>query len=163
DVPPVPGHTTGNKRRHRLHPTVPGVFRKARNDVSYNGYLIPSGAMIEMNMIHGFRASSLYDEPKKFCPFRFLHGDKRENKDHGVPDRSSGESSEQPFPPMFGVGRHTCPGRELAKLNMLCFLMAFLAKFDHELIEGQRFEGVMPANAPKDKLRVILRTRTAVP
>ncbi|CAN0343968.1 unnamed protein product, partial [Hapterophycus canaliculatus] len=37
----------------RLHPTVPGVFRKARKDVSYNGYRIPSGSMINMNMIHG--------------------------------------------------------------------------------------------------------------
>ncbi|CAN0360721.1 unnamed protein product, partial [Hapterophycus canaliculatus] len=41
------------KRRYRLHPAVPGVFRTTRKDVSYNGYLIPSGSRIEMNMIHG--------------------------------------------------------------------------------------------------------------
>ncbi|CAN0222338.1 unnamed protein product [Hapterophycus canaliculatus] len=63
---------------------------------------------------------------------------------------------------MFGVGRHTCPGRELAKLEMLLFLKSFLTKFDYELVGGQSFKGVLPANGPKDKLRVILRTKTAV-
>ncbi len=60
---------------------------------------------------------------------------------------------------MFGFGRHMCPGRELAKLEMLMFLRAFLAKFDYELVEGQSFKGVLPTNAPRDKLRVILNRR----
>ncbi len=60
---------------------------------------------------------------------------------------------------MFGLGRHMCPGRELAKLEMITFLKAFLTKFDYELVEGQRFEGVLTSNGPTDKLRVVLKVR----
>lgn len=61
---------------------------------------------------------------------------------------------------MFGLGRHACPGRELAKLEMLMFLRSFLAKFEYELVEGQSFEGVLPTNGPKDKLRVVLKAKS---
>lgn len=54
-----------------------------------------------------------------------------------------------------------CPGRELAKLEMLLFLREFLTKFDYELVEGQSFRGVLPANGMKDKLRVILKLKSA--
>ena len=63
---------------------------------------------------------------------------------------------------MFGFGRHMCPGRELSKLEMLMFLRTFLTKFDYELVEGQSFKGVLPTNAPKDKLRVILKRKAGV-
>ncbi len=53
-----------------------------------------------------------------------------------------------------------CPGRELAKLEMITFLKVFLTKFDYELVEGQRFQGVLPSNGPKDKLRVVLKVRS---
>lgn len=97
----------------------------------------------------------------RFCPFRFRHGDKSKGEDSAALDRPAGGSAEEPPPPMFGVGRHTCPGRELAKLEMLLFLKAFLSKFDYEVVEGQSFKGVLPANAPKDKLKVVLRMRSA--
>lgn len=38
---------------------------------------------------------------------------------------------------MFGFGTHLCPGRELAKLEILLFLRAFLTRFDYDLVEGQ--------------------------
>ncbi|CAN0034904.1 unnamed protein product [Scytosiphon promiscuus] len=143
----------------RLHPAVPGVFRKALNDVSYNGYLIPSGATINMNMIHGFRANSLYDEPKKFCPLRFLHGDNGDSEDGSDSNKPRGVPAKQPPPKMFGVGRHTCPGRELSKLEMLLFFKAFLSKFDYELVGGQSFKGCLPSNGPEDKLLAILKIK----
>lgn len=62
---------------------------------------------------------------------------------------------------MFGLGRNSCPGRELAKIEMLMFLKEFLTKFDYELVEGQSFQAVMPANGPEDKLRVTLRLKSA--
>lgn len=61
---------------------------------------------------------------------------------------------------MFGLGRHMCPGRELAKLEMLMFLKAFLTKFDYELVEGQSLKGVLPSNGPTDKLRVVLTVKS---
>eukprot|EP00903_Cladosiphon_okamuranus_P015051 g13924.t1 len=145
----------------RMQPAVGSVFRKTRVDVNYNGYLIPEGETINWSMIHGFRAESLYPEAEKFCPFRFLHGDNI--NDQGASSKTSpGEMpAEQPRPPMFGSGRHICPGRELAKLEMLLLLKEFLPKFDYQLVEGQSFQGVLPVNGPKDKLRVILKLKSA--
>ena len=40
---------------------------------------------------------------------------------------------------MFGYGKHLCPGRELAKLEMILFLKMFLRKFEYQLVEGQVF------------------------
>lgn len=44
---------------------------------------------------------------------------------------------EQLRPEIFGFGRHMCPGRELAKLEILLFLRTFLEKFDYELVDRQ--------------------------
>lgn len=90
-----------------------------------------------------------------------MHGGKSKGDDNAAGNRPAGGSTEEPPPPMFGVGRHTCPGRELSKLEMLLFLKAFLTKFDYEVVEGQSFKGVLPGNGPKDRLRVILKTRSA--
>lgn len=47
------------------------------------------------------------------------------------------KSSQNPRPLMFGFGRHMCPGRELAKLEIILFLRTFLRKFNYRLVEGQ--------------------------
>lgn len=95
----------------------------------------------------------------RFCPFRFLHGDRSKDTASASP---SGVAAEQPIPAMFGLGRHMCPGRELAKLEMIMFLKSFLTKFDYELVEGQSVKGVLPSNGPKDKLRVVLKPKVGV-
>lgn len=46
-------------------------------------------------------------------------------------------TKEEPRPEMFGFGKHMCSGRELAKLELICFMKAFLANFDYKLTEGQ--------------------------
>ena len=44
---------------------------------------------------------------------------------------------DQPRPLMFGYGKHMCPGKELAKLEILLFLKFFLPKYEYRLVEGQ--------------------------
>jgi len=95
----------------------------------------------------------------RFCPFRFLHGDKSKGAGSAASASPAGGPAEQPIPPMFGVGRHMCPGRELAKLEMIMFLRVFLGQFDYEVVAGQSFKGVLPTNGPKDKLRVVLKPK----
>lgn len=97
----------------------------------------------------------------RFCPFRFMHGDKINEEGAAASGNPDQVPVKQPPPPMFSLGRHMCPGRELAKLEMLLFLKEFLTKFDYELVEGQSFKGVLPVNEPKDKLRVILKLKSA--
>lgn len=68
---------------------------------------------------------------RRFCPFRFLRGDKAEN------DGSNITSREQPRPEIWGFGKRMCPGRELAKLEILLFLQMFLPRFDYDVVKGQ--------------------------
>ncbi|CAM9890676.1 unnamed protein product [Ectocarpus sp. 8 AP-2014] len=144
---------------NRLHPAVGAVFRTTRKDMSYNGYLIPEGETISWNLTQGSLAETLYPEPRKFCPFRFLHGDEKKDTDSAASPVAGARSSGQPIPAMWGFGKHMCPGRELAKLEMVLFMKTFLTKFDFEVVEGQSFSGSLPTNAPKDKLRVILKAK----
>ena len=51
--------------RLRLYPVINSVFRKTKEDVTFNGYLIPGGEMINWNWLHQNRAPSLYPSPKK--------------------------------------------------------------------------------------------------
>ena len=44
---------------------------------------------------------------------------------------------DQPRPQMFGFGKHMCPGKELAKLEIVLFLKFFLPKYGYQLVEGQ--------------------------
>lgn len=107
--------------------------------------------------------SSDVNTSPRFCPFRFIKGNKREDEGTtlAAPTSAGGEPEGQPRPEMWGFGMHMCPGRELAKLEMLLFLKAFLTKFDYELVEGQSLKGVLPANGPKDSLRVVLKVKGA--
>ena len=43
----------------------------------------------------------------------------------------------QPRPQMFGFGKHMCPGKELAKLEIALFLKYFLSNYGYQLVEGQ--------------------------
>ena len=44
---------------------------------------------------------------------------------------------------------------------LIMFLKEFLPKFGYELVEGQSFQGVLPVNGPKDKLRIVLKSKPA--
>lgn len=92
---------------------------------------------------------------RSVCPFRFLHGrgTQRTASDatSGDPDVSTGASihgemscdrgkpreSPAPVPPVFGFGKHMCPGRELANLELVTVLRRFLTEFDFHIVEGQ--------------------------
>ena len=91
-----------------------------------------------------------------------MHGDNTSSDSAAASVIPGGVPAEQPRPPLFGLGRRRCPGRGLAKLEMLImFLKEFLPKFGYELVEGQSFQGVLPVNGPKDKLRIVLKSKPA--
>ncbi|CAN0564928.1 unnamed protein product, partial [Ectocarpus sp. 12 AP-2014] len=80
---------------------------------------------------------SVHWSSPRFCPFRFLHGGEKKDTDSGASPVAGARSSGQPIPPMWGFGKHMCPGRELAKLEIVLFMKTFLTKFDFEVVEGQ--------------------------
>ncbi|KAL5714167.1 (+)-abscisic acid 8'-hydroxylase [Ranunculus cassubicifolius] len=87
------------------------TFREAVADVEYNGYLIPKGWKVMPLFRNIHHNPDIFPDPKKFDPSRF-------------------EVSPKPntFLP-FGNGAHSCPGSELAKLEMLILVHHLLTKF----------------------------------
>nr|ACF88453.1 unknown [Zea mays] len=87
------------------------TFREAVEDVEYQGYLIPKG----WKVLPLFR--NIHHSPDHFpCPDKF--------------DPSRFEVAPKPntFMP-FGNGTHSCPGNELAKLEMLVLFHHLVTKY----------------------------------
>ncbi|KAL0369831.1 UNVERIFIED_CONTAM: Abscisic acid 8'-hydroxylase 2 [Sesamum angustifolium] len=80
------------------------TFREAVEDVEFQGYVIPKGWKVLPLFRSIHHSSDFFPQPEKFDPSRFE-----------VPPRPN------TYMP-FGNGVHSCPGSELAKLEMLIFL-----------------------------------------
>lgn len=80
------------------------TFREAVHDVEFEGYVIPKGWKVLPLFRSIHHCADFFPQPEKFDPSRFE-----------VPPRPN------TFMP-FGNGVHSCPGSELAKLEMLVFL-----------------------------------------
>lgn len=89
----------------RRRPAVAGVFRKTSKDISLGKSVsVPAGTTLSIGSVAGSQSPALYEEPKKDCPLRFLH--------------ASSSSRPEPEPPLFGFGKHMCPGQHLAQVEM---------------------------------------------
>ncbi|ONK72763.1 uncharacterized protein A4U43_C04F22910 [Asparagus officinalis] len=87
------------------------TFREAVEDVEYGGYLIPKGWKVLPLFRNIHHSADNFPEPEKFDPSRF-------------------EAAPKPntFMP-FGSGTHSCPGNELAKLEILVLLHHLATKY----------------------------------
>nr|QNS29973.1 cytochrome P450 [Nothapodytes nimmoniana] len=83
---------------------LPFTFREAVEDVEFGGYLIPKGWKILPLFRSIHHSEEFFPQPEKFDPSRFE-----------MPPRPN------TYMP-FGNGMHSCPGSELAKLEMLVLL-----------------------------------------
>ncbi|KAK4492064.1 hypothetical protein RD792_002858, partial [Penstemon davidsonii] len=91
------------------------TFREAVEDVEFQGYVIPKGWKVLplFRTIH--HSADFFPQPDKFDPSRFE-----------VPPRPN------TYMP-FGSGVHSCPGSELAKLEMLIFLHHFTTTYRYSI------------------------------
>ncbi|KAF8202965.1 cytochrome P450 [Pholiota molesta] len=105
----------------RWHAITPlAVPHRAIRDDEYNGYKIPAGATVTANAWAILHDETLYPEPFKFNPERFL-------KDGAI------SFDLQPDPLLaggFGYGRRVCPGRYLAIDSAWIAISSILATFD---------------------------------
>ncbi|KAI5114921.1 hypothetical protein M0805_001012 [Coniferiporia weirii] len=91
-----------------------GLAHSADEDDVYNGYFIPAGTTMLSNIWAMHRDPSVYTEPDKFIPERWL----------------------QDKPPLdvrktaFGFGRRICPGRFFAENAIFISIASILATFD---------------------------------
>jgi len=105
-----------------------GVPKRVRKDDTYKGYFIPAGAIIFENIWKMFRDESVYPEPEKFDPERFLK------------DGKLNPSIRDPEERVFGAGRRICPGRFFAMRIMFLNVACILTLFDIEAPTNEKLE-----------------------
>ncbi|KAK4840635.1 hypothetical protein QYF36_014405 [Acer negundo] len=109
------------KETLRLYPPSPIIaLREAMEDCTLsNGYHIPAGTRLMVNVWKIQRDERVWPDPDRFCPERFLTS----NKDTDV----RGQNFEL-IP--FGSGRRSCPGASLALQVVHFTLASFLHSFE---------------------------------
>ncbi|KAF3431073.1 hypothetical protein FNV43_RR25803 [Rhamnella rubrinervis] len=112
------------KETFRLHPAVPLLPRKAIAEVEICDFTVPKGAQVLVNAWAIGRDSSIWDNPDKFMPERFLESDidVRGRNFELIP---------------FGGGRRICPGLPLAMRMLHLMLGSLIHSFDWKLEHGK--------------------------
>ncbi|XP_072959775.1 abscisic acid 8'-hydroxylase 1-like [Typha angustifolia] len=95
------------------------TFREAVEDVDYEGYVIPKGWKVLPLFTNIHHSPDNFSDPEKFDPSRFEVAPKPNT-----------------FMP-FGSGAHSCPGNELAKLEMLVLLHHLTTKYRWSTSESE--------------------------
>nr|BDE26439.1 chalcone 3-hydroxylase [Dahlia pinnata] len=120
------------KETFRLHPSTPlSLPRIASESCEIDGYYIPKGSTLLVNVWAIARDPKMWTDPLEFRPTRFLPGGEKPNVD------VQGNNFEV-IP--FGAGRRICVGISLG-LRMVQLLVATLVQtFDWELANGLKPE-----------------------
>ncbi|PBK96431.1 cytochrome P450 [Armillaria gallica] len=102
----------------RWHNVVPTGFpHRVTEDVVQSGYFIPKGSLILANILKMLHDPTVYNEPFKFNPDRFIRTETK-------------EAELDPYKMVFGFGRRICPGRVLADASVFMSCAMVLAVFD---------------------------------
>ncbi|RCV06481.1 LOW QUALITY PROTEIN: hypothetical protein SETIT_1G166100v2 [Setaria italica] len=113
----------------RLYPSVATTFYRAEATVQVQGYTIPEGTTIILNIWAVHRDADVWTDPEKFMPERFMDGGS---------DFSSKDCKLIPF----GGGRRICIGLPLAYRTVHLILASLLHQFDWILPEEAMENGV---------------------
>ncbi|CAA7050737.1 unnamed protein product [Microthlaspi erraticum] len=140
DIPKLPYLQAIVKETLRLHPAAPLIPRRAESDAHIFGFLVPKNASVLVNVWGMGRDSSVWENPTRFEPERFLLREiDVKGKDFEL------------IP--FGSGRRMCPGSPMALRTMFLVLASLLYSFDWKLQNG-----VFPENMDmSDAFGVTLR------
>ncbi|XP_072143705.1 cytochrome P450 2A13-like [Dermacentor andersoni] len=117
-----------------------GVPRSAGEDTFFDEYYIPRGTTISPNVWAVHNDPTLWKEPSKFDPGRFLRED---------------GSLIQPKPEYlipFSIGKRMCPGEILASVEIFLYLTSLLQKY-LILPEGDKIHGLDSADIPPAELK----------
>lgn len=110
------------KELHRFRPVVPLSLPHASTaDEMIDGYLVPAGSMIFMNVYGISHDEEAFEKPEVFMPERFLESE------FGTKPGADNTARRNDF--AFGAGRRVCPGIQLGTntvtLNIMNLLWAF--------------------------------------
>ncbi|KAL6547678.1 hypothetical protein OROHE_009383 [Orobanche hederae] len=118
------------------------TFREAVEDVEFNGYLIPKGWKVLPLFRNIHHNPDNFPEPEKIDPSRFEVAPKPNT-----------------FIP-FGNGTHSCPGNELAKLEILVLIHHLTTKYKWSIIGSQDGIQYGPFALPQNGLPIKLSLKS---
>ncbi|KAL0565801.1 hypothetical protein V5O48_016223 [Marasmius crinis-equi] len=121
DFPSLPYVQAIIRETHRIRPVAPLIPHASTALEEYNGYLIPEGSIIFVNIWGIYHDPDIYDDPETFNPERYL---KTENGTRSGVDGSDLRPNLQ-----FGCGRRICPGIHLAQNSINLDTMRLLWAF----------------------------------
>ncbi|XP_020597431.1 abscisic acid 8'-hydroxylase 3-like [Phalaenopsis equestris] len=122
----------------RMASIISFTYREAVTDVEYKGYLIPKGWKVMPLFRNIHHNSKYFPEPQSFDPCRFMASPKPNT-----------------FLP-FGNGVHSCPGNELARIEMLVVIHHLVTKFRFEVVGSRSEVEYSPFPIPSQGLQVRL-------
>jgi cytochrome P450 len=133
----------------RTSPVIPGMFGRAKADISLGGYLIPRGWTLMFGLRESLVDAGAFPHPDRFEPERF--GDPRnEHKTH--------EHALVPHGPGKPETSHHCAGTDYASQLVRVFLLTLVRGYEVEIPEqdlGYDWSRLTPD--PKDGLRARFR------
>ncbi|GFO49653.1 cytochrome p450 2j5 [Plakobranchus ocellatus] len=118
DKPNLPYLDAVIRETQRYASLVPILARKVIESFKLNGYTIPKDSLVILNMHSCHHDAKTWGDPEKFRPERFL-GAKGNliNQDEFIP---------------FGLGKRSCPGGALAKMELFIFMASLFQRFRFE-------------------------------
>lgn len=129
DSPNLPYIHAIIKETMRLHPPIPVIMRKGIEDCVVDGYMIPKGSIVGVNIWAMGRDPKVWESPLEFRPERFLEGEKGREID------LKGHHFEL-LP--FGSGRRGCPGMNLAMRELPAIIGALVQCFEWKMLDSER-------------------------
>ncbi|GMN04142.1 cytochrome P450 [Erythrobacter sp. MTPC3] len=129
------------KEALRMVPPVPSMPRRALKDFEYEGYHVPAGAHVGINIYWTHHSEEYWDNPSAFDPMRFTPEQvKARHKYAWVP---------------FGGGAHMCLGLHFAYMQVKVLLAQVLQQYRIEVADGYSPDWQeWPIPQPKDGLKV---------
>ncbi|XP_013134893.1 PREDICTED: cytochrome P450 4C1-like [Papilio polytes] len=103
------------KEAIRLYPPVPFISRKLNDSVQLSNYTVPAGTLCHIHIYDLHRLESLYPNPLKFDPDRFL------------PENVATRHNYAYIP--FSAGPRNCIGQKFAMMQMKTAVSAILLNF----------------------------------
>ncbi|MED6170628.1 hypothetical protein PIB30_032913 [Stylosanthes scabra] len=108
------------------------MFRVANNDVNINGYIVPKGWKVILWPLASYKDPQYFPNPREFNPSRW-----------------DDNNAKEAFLP-FGAGIRQCPGRDVARVEILIFLHHFVLNYKLEQINPEFPISYLPVPVPKD-------------
>lgn len=125
DLESLPYTSMMLKEVSRLYPGVPFISRYITKEITWNGYVLPTGLECYLSLLEIHRNEDYFEEPEKFDPERF--------NDVNVKKIPTGA-----YIP-FSIAPRGCIGQKFAQLQMKTILIhllrqyEFLPDWEHEL------------------------------